>query len=133
MKKENIIRQFLILAGFLALSISSYAQAPKWLQGKWQGTGDQIDGMRWAVKLDATNLGEIKIEYPDLSCGGNWKTENTKGKTANLVEELTFGLDKCDQGVEMVVKKLSKSKIKVTYFLKSYSPDAIATAILNRE
>jgi hypothetical protein len=132
MKKKNMLRKFLILAGFLALTISSHAQAPKWLQGNWQGTGDQVDGMKWAVKLDATNLGNIKIEYPDLSCGGNWKTENTKGKTANLVEELTFGQDKCDQGVEMVIKKLSKAKVKVTYFLKTYSPDPIATAILTK-
>ncbi len=132
MKSEKFFQKLILLAGILAIAISCHAQGPKWLKGKWQGIGDQIDGMQWQAKLDATNLEDIKIEYPDLSCGGNWKMENKTGKTARMVENLTFGEDKCDQGVEMVVEKMSKGKIKVTYFLKSYSPDPIASAILTK-
>ena len=56
------------------------------------------------------------------------KTENS----ADLRELLTYGLEKCDQNVEVVVSRVSDQQIKVEYYLKSYSDKAIATAILTR-
>lgn len=116
----------------ILICLAGCASAPKWMQGTWQGTGDQIDGHQWQVALDATNLSKVKIDYPDLSCGGKWKIVESSEEGANVRERLTYGLDKCDQNVEVVIEKPSDGNMKLTFFLKSYSPDPIATAVLTK-
>ncbi|MEY3445178.1 MAG: hypothetical protein RLZZ519_3459 [Bacteroidota bacterium] len=123
--------QFGVLLTMLIV-FSGCASAPKWMQGTWQGTGNQVDGQQWEVSLDATKLSKVKIEYPDLSCGGEWKLVKKAENGANIREKLTYGLDKCDQNVEVILARVSAEQLKVEYYLKSYSDNAIATAILTR-
>ncbi len=123
--------QFWVLLTLL-IGLSGCAAAPKWMKGTWQGTGNQVDGQTWEVSLDATKLSKIQIDYPDLDCGGKWKMVNKTDNGADLRELLTYGLDKCDQNVEVVVSRVSDQQIKVEYFLNSYSDKAIATATLTR-
>jgi hypothetical protein len=134
MKKQFNFLQLAILASTLTLTLGliGCAAAPKWMKGTWQGTGNQVDGQTWEVSLDAKNLSKIQIDYPDLDCGGKWKLVRKTENGANLRELLIYGLDKCDQNVEVVLSRVSDEQLKVEYFLKSYSEKAIATAILTR-
>ena len=134
MKNHSNFTQRVILSITLgwALGFLGCATAPKWIQGKWQGTGDQVDGQTWEVSLDASKLFNIQIDYPGLDCGGKWKSVNKSENGANLREVLTYGLDKCDQNVEVVLSRVSDEQLKVEYYLKSYSDKAIATAMLTR-
>ena len=134
MKKQFNFLQLAILASTLTLTLGliGCAAAPKWMKGTWQGTGNQVDGQTWEVSLDATKLSMIQIDYPDLDCGGKWKSVRKTENGANLRELLIYGLDKCDQNVEVVLSRVSDEQLKVEYFLKSYSEKAIATAILTR-
>lgn len=134
MKKQFNFLQLAILAStlILTLGLKGCASAPKWIQGRWQGIGNQVDGQSWEVALDATHLSKIQIDYPDLDCGGKWKMVNKTENGADMRELLTYGLDKCDQNVEVVLSRVSAEQLKVEYYLKSYSDKAIATAMLTR-
>lgn len=134
MKHYMVMQKYVLLftLACLALLHTGCASAPKWLKGKWEGVGDQVDGQTWKVALDATKLRNIHIDYPDLDCGGKWKLVETAGKGAKVLEQLTYGLDKCDNNVEVVLERLPEGTVKVMYYLKAYSPEAIATAVLSK-
>ena len=134
MKMRCMISQRLYRVATIALLICfiGCGAAPRWMQGTWQGTGLQIDGQQWQVSLDASNLAKVKISYPDLSCGGEWKIGRKSAESANMRERLTYGLDNCDQNVEVVVERPVNGNMKLTFYLKSYAADPIATAILSR-
>lgn len=120
---------FVLLISLLALA--GCAPAPKWLTGKWQGTGDQIDGQQWQVVLDATDLRNILINYPSLSCGGTWRVESKSSKEVVLRETLKYGIDKCDQNVEVHAYRPEDGKMRIEYFIRSISNDPLAKATLS--
>lgn len=121
-----------IFALLFMLTLTSCVST-KWLSGKWNGTGVQIDKMSWRVELDAENMKKIKIDYPSLACGGDWKIMTKSENLITFKENISYGVDKCDQGVEAFVKKISENEIEVTYYLRSYDPkNPIATAKLKR-
>jgi len=102
-----------------------------WFIGKWEGMGDQVDGSKWKVKLNVRSKKKITIEYPDLFCSGKWKVVKNSGDVINLKENIIKGTDKCDQGCEMTVQRISDSEINVSYSLKGYS-GAYAKAVLHK-
>ena len=98
-------------------SISSSSQL-RWMRGKWEGIGHQINDTTWKVELDFRDKQNIKINYPSLSCGGNWNFTKIENNEIKLLEDISFGLNNCDQGVEVVVKKISNKELDVNYFLE---------------
>lgn len=126
MKRRNsfFLAPTLLLAIFL--SISGCSPAPKWLAGKWQGIGDQVDGQTWAIVLDATDLRSILINYPSLTCGGKWKVESKSKDEVVLRETLAYGQDKCDDNVEVHASKPVNGKMKIQYYIREISDDPLA-------
>jgi hypothetical protein len=104
----------------------------KWLRGKWEGMGDQIDGQKWKIVLDASDLRNVLINYPDLGCGGTWHLMRKSQDAPRLKEHITFGLDICNQDCEMILERLEDGSIKVTYYLLSYSNDPTATGVIRK-
>lgn len=116
------------------LLILTSCSGTKWINGTWAGVGHQIDGKKWKVELEADIDGEVKVNYPTLSCGGHWEVTEKDKKQLKLAEKITTGKDKCDEGVDVEVKKLSKNQIEVLYYLRWYNGDApIATAQLKKQ
>ncbi|OFX61610.1 MAG: hypothetical protein A2046_09920 [Bacteroidetes bacterium GWA2_30_7] len=104
-----------------------------WLKGKWEGIGNQIDGATWEVKLNVKSKFKISVEYPDLSCKGIWEIVSETDNVINLKENITKNNSgRCDQGVELVVEKVSDKEVIVNFFLKSYSEKSIAKATLKK-
>lgn len=104
-----------------------------WIQGTWNGTGYQDDGQIWEVLLHANNPDTIKIEYPDLACGGNWKITSDSTHQMRFIENIVFGVENCDQGTEITVNKISKTEIEVLYYIRWIEKDKpIANAILKK-
>lgn len=120
------------LVALVSLLLPGMAKSQNWLKGQWQGLGDQIDGHRWFVDLDATDLKAIQIDYPGLNCGGRWELRNASESSTIGLEILEYGLSNCNQNVEIVIEPLPNDSIKVVYYLKSYSQYPTATAVLSR-
>lgn len=110
----------------------SFAKSPKWMNGKWLGTGYQTDGSTWKVEFtkDGSNL---YIAYPSLGCNGNWKIVKASKSRIDLEETITEGTDKCDQGCKIIVFKVDETQISVVYSLPSYQKNAIGYAVLVKQ
>ena len=107
--------------------------APTWINGSWEGTGTQIDGNTWEVELLAKMSEGYEISYPDLSCGGVWDLTDASMLKIQFRENIEYGQENCDQGVEVRVKRLSRERIQVTYWIRSMYPDQpIAEAVLRK-
>lgn len=120
----------------LLSSFSGYAQESAetlWLKGNWAGTGVQIDKKQWKVELSVYDVKKPLINYPELGCNGHWELQQPGSKKLAYNEVITEGIFSCDQGVEVFIKKRGKNKIRVTYYLRSYSDKPIAKAILYRD
>ncbi len=125
--RNNLL--YLVLVALLFSSCSS----TKWLKGSWGGTGYQIDGHTWEVALDATDQADIKIDYPSLSCSGEWTILQSEKDFILLKENITTGVDRCDQGNEVEVTRINKNEINVEFYLRWFNPDKpIATARLKK-
>ena len=86
-----------------------------WLNGTWTGSAYQANSRTtWTVRLEVAN-GTLKVTYPSLSCGGLWIAKTFGSGTGTFLENITYGTDKCEQGVSVVVRKVNDSKISVEY------------------
>lgn len=110
------------LVASLSILVGACGGAPRWMQGKWEGMGDQVDGQTWLASLDATDLSKVVIAYPGLECGGNWLVEKRSGDACQLREHLAYGLENCDQDVEVVVHKPVDGVLHVEYFIRAMDP-----------
>lgn len=129
--------RLLLLVSLLSISAgnqSIWAQEADalWLEGSWEGTGLQIDKQQWKVQLRVYDINQPTIAYPSLGCSGHWTMEQPGKNKIHYKETITDGFLKCDNGVDVFIKKLGKNKTRVTYYLYSYSEKAIAKAILKR-
>ena len=121
----------LIAHAAILLMITSCSPT-RMINGTWTGVGDQIDGNQWDVVLTAKNA-NVVIEYPSLECGGEWRLAQKPAEDIEFKELILFGVERCDQGVEVHVKKVSKNQLKVVYYLREHDPNQpIATAVLTK-
>lgn len=112
---------------------SNFAVADKknWILGVWEGTGYQVDtDTKWTIKFTAQK-DKYTIEYPSLNCGGEWKAIKIGKKKAIFRETLAFGQDKCADGGQAIIEKISATQISFK-FIDVGSPDVNSTAVLNR-
>lgn len=132
---------FVLMSLLLSVVCSSWTFHPDgssdklaWLNGKWEGVGYQIDGQTWKVELNKDKDKRIiDISYPSLGCSGEWTVVKNEKERVLLKEKITIGADRCDQGVEIVLTKVNDTHVAVTYFLKSYSENAIAHTVLVKQ
>jgi hypothetical protein len=128
----------LIFFSFLLIASSTYSQLTgveesSGMEGYWGGTGVQIDKHQWEVDLQIMTSDQVSINYPDLGCSGHWDLIQNGRRKRHYKEVITEGLGKCDQGVDVFVKRISDKKIRLTYYLYSYSDKPIAKAVLKRK
>lgn len=122
-----------VLLSCLIIVLNS-CSSTKWIEGEWEGTGYQIDEHTWEVNLHSLDLENIAIDYPDLSCGGEWEIVEKSRKQIIFKENLLYGTWRCDQGVEVHVSKAKKQSINLEFYLRSYDPiNPIANARLSRK
>ncbi len=97
----------------------------KWMDGDWAGVGYQEDAMNqnsWSVDLNYNFKGKtISINYPSFPCGGSWKLEKANKNKAIFTEVLSSGKTLCQDGGRVIVTKIDKNFITVTYFNESQS------------
>jgi hypothetical protein len=103
-----------------------------WLQGKWEGTGHQIDtNTMWTMRLTVRG-GRYEIEYPSLNCSGRWRRLSLNSRVAVFRERITTGRSECvDQG-RVVIERLNGRQIAYRFSHRG-STDVAASAILNRK
>ena len=111
------------------LILATSCAVPKWMNGSWEGTGNQIDGKTWKVEMVSEAGVGTEVSYPGLNCGGIWDLRDTRILTMEFQEEIEYGTEFCDQHVRVVVKKLMGNRIHVKYYLPGIE-GPIAEAIL---
>ncbi len=125
-----------ILIAFTTQMATAQKSDISWLKGSWEGTGYQPNttgDQNWDIELKYYVESEnFVIRYPSLSCGGNWKLVKANRKSAEFIETIVLGTDKCTNQLTVLVEKINKDKVKVTF----YAPNSTvidATGILTRK
>lgn len=133
---KNLITLFLLLLFYHATLISQVSPPPtqesiNWMEGTWEGTGYQMDGSTWKIKLIHSDK-RFSVEYPSLGCFGYWTiTEKEKSKIF-FVKTIQKG--SCDQNVKIVVTNIDKKFISIAYFIPDMFPDKdVAFSVLRKE
>lgn len=88
-------------------------------------------GRRYEVKLDGRNDQYI-VEYPSLSCRGDWVLVEKGAGWAVFTEKLHSGSNRCRDGGKVVLQRKDGTQILFQYF----RPDAtapVATATLDKK
>ena len=109
-----------ILIAFSAQFVTAQTNDFSWLKGYWEGSGYQPNSAGdtyWDISLkyveETDNFG---ILYPSLYCGGNWKLVRADKRTAEFVETITMGKDKCMNQMAVLVEYINENEVKVTFF-----------------
>ena len=104
----------------------------RWLDGRWEGTGFQIDtGETWTMKLTRRG-GKFLIEYPTLNCEGEWKLISVNSRTARFREKITSGRGDCVDKGNVIIERLNGRQIAFRYSYQGKG-EISASAILNRQ
>jgi hypothetical protein len=82
--------------------------------------------MTWSIKLTAEN-NAYAIEYPSLRCGGKWTLVEISEDHAKFKESINRGLDKCSDGGDITLEKISDSQVSYKYTLPIIGEVASAT------
>ena len=116
----------------MATAVSAQTKSVSWIRGTWEGTGYQMDDKStWSMLLKAQGR-RFSIDYPSLSCGGQWKLISISPSRARFSERLDHGQDKCaDRGI-VTVQRITRNQLMFFY---SYQGEkkVTASAILNRK
>lgn len=127
-------RMFAIVCLLCSLSTVAGAQGRggTWLNGRWEGTGYQIDtGTTWAMNFSARGR-RFTIEYPTLKCSGTWRLVSVNSRRAVFRERIKVGLGECvNQGV-VTIERLNGRQLAYR-FSYAGSSEVTASAILNRK
>ena len=130
MTKTNTMKPFITFL-FISVFLTSCIEYRS-LRGEWTGVGYQIDNSQWDVVLTVKGR-QIDINYLSLNCSGEWRFAGRDGDDFEFKELILEGIDRCDQGVEVHVQKISEEEVRVQYFIRSYDPnDPVATATLKK-
>jgi len=136
----NKVKKILVLAFFiLALMPIVNAQNKNldWLHGNWKGIGFQPSGYEssvWEIEFSYNNkTGEAVINYPTLECSGTWKLVKVESNAAIFHEELTSGLDVCENGGKVVVTRVDDNYVSVSYFYPELYNGVISFSTLERQ
>lgn len=103
----------------------------KWVEGFWEGVAYQTaPDKAWPVKLSVQN-NNYSIEYPALTCAGEWTLKDKKGRQVTFQERIVKGGTRCEDGGEIVLEKVSNSQLVFKY-VSPRTNEIIASAILNK-
>jgi hypothetical protein len=98
-----------------------------WLEGVWEGMGDQNNDTSWNIRL-SVHSGIYSINYPSLSCGGYWTLSDSSAGAASFVEHITSDPEKhCIDGGTISIGKLDANRIQYHWGLGSDQAGATLT------
>lgn len=102
------------------------------LDGIWEGAAYQINTKTtWTIKLTARN-NTYFVEYPSLSCGGEWALVDKSFSSARFKEKITYGIGRCVDDGDIIIERVSDSQISFKY-IEPNSTVIMASAILNKK
>lgn len=102
------------------------------LDGIWEGAAYQINtNTTWTIKLTARN-NTYFIEYPSLSCGGDWTLIDKNLNSARFKEKITYGIGRCVDDGDVIIERISDSQIAYKY-IEPNSTVVVASAILKKK
>jgi hypothetical protein len=103
-----------------------------WLEGTWEGTAYQSNTKEnWTLRLTAKN-NQYRIEYPSLSCGGEWKPISHTRKIATFREKLTHGQGDCLDNVTVTIRRLSDTQI-IYWYVEPNQTRVMGIAVLDKQ
>ncbi|MBS1809170.1 MAG: caspase family protein [Acidobacteria bacterium] len=103
-----------------------------WAEGMWEGTAYQsTPNTVWPLKLVAQN-NKFLIEYPSRTCVAELILTNKKNGQATFREINMNGSNRCADGGEVVLEKVSGAQLIFKY-LSPQSSEIVASAILNKK
>lgn len=103
---------------------------PTWLDGMWEGAVNQINPkMTYSIKLTARN-NRYLVDYPSLSCGGEWALVDKTSGRAKFKEKLSYGLGHCVDDGDIVIERVSDTQIGYKWIERSTV--VVANAILTK-
>jgi len=131
--KKIIFLLFLIVPVSLMIAQENPVQKKiSWLEGKWEGTGYQIDKQNWPVSFIHADK-KFNISYPSLGCSGWWKISESKKGRVVFIENISVN-NGCDQGDKVVVTRIDDKNISVAWFIpKSFGDQCIAFSVLYKK
>ena len=106
------------------------------LAGSWSGDVEQPGADAYSATVvfeSSADVGEViaAVEYPELSCGGDLLRSPESGSTLRLVEDISYGLDTCADGVELEADHdPDADTLSVRYY---WDGDEVAWATLSRD
>jgi hypothetical protein len=116
------------------IAISQANSTPSVYLGTWAGQGNQNNNTSWSISLSIVSgtIGSVvgKIDYPSLNCGGEWTLQRVTKNSIELLENLSYGMDRCvDRGT--YVLKLSSAR-KLNFHWLNPSGKLEATGMLRK-
>ena len=104
----------------------------RWLDGVWEGAAYQINAKTtWTIKLTVQN-NTYFIEYPSLSCGGEWVLVDKGFSRTKFKEKITYGADRCVNDGEVTIERISDTQVAFRY-TEPNSTVVMASSILSRK
>lgn len=118
-------------AMFVIICMTTFAFSQRWMTGRWEGTGYQIDsGETWTMKLRAQKK-KFTIEYPSLECRGVWNLLTFNNSNARLRENIKTNRENCEPTGNVLIQRLNGNQLMFIYSYKGKT-QAVASAILTR-
>jgi hypothetical protein len=119
---------------FVPISMEVKAQSKGFISsyvGVWSGNGNQKNGTEWSILLSIVP-GSVDsvvgtIAYPSLGCGGELTLQQSKNGSIALLENLTYGMDRCINRGTAILKITSSRKLGFTWFNPKGEQEAIGT------
>jgi hypothetical protein len=103
-----------------------------WLEGVWEGTAYQSNTKEnWTLRLTARN-NTFRIEYPSLSCGGEWKPLHRTKRIATFREKLTYGQNDCLDNVRVTIQRLSDTQV-IYWYVEPNQTQVMGIAVLDKQ
>jgi hypothetical protein len=103
----------------------------QWLNGVWEGKGYQINPKStWTIRLTVQN-DKYVIEYPSLSCQGNWSLTGKESGKARFKESITQGLDRCENNGTVLIEKINDTQVSFKYSSPN-TTSITSTAVLRK-
>jgi hypothetical protein len=131
MKAVSVFKLYTLATLLITINIHSLSaqKNDNWLEGIWEGTGQQSGGQSWAMRLTVSANSYI-IEYPSLGCRGVWNLVDINSKKARFVERVSSSRSCADFG-NVSVERINDEQIKFSYSM-SNTNIIIATATLQK-
>lgn len=102
------------------LTTNTLSKQVRWLDGKWIGTGYQVDAYSndtWPIELDVSlSKKSCTVKYPSLDCGGEWQLVQANAHRATFKEVITDGKNKCYDGGRLEISLIDKNHISYSFF-----------------